>query len=152
MGPCTIMRYSPTQVTRWSLNVPLMIWWRRSEHKSSWMSAWGNSAVNGCKWLWLDTEKDTDHGAYKVANSTELVPECFETVLLKQCLCKKEWTTSSWSVKVICRSCTPVKHAFELKGSKGTRRNRFTWDTNPEQCTLIVLAPDNQQCTAQGHR
>ena len=40
-SPCSNKRYSSIQVTKWSLNVPLMSWWRRSGARSSWMSAQG---------------------------------------------------------------------------------------------------------------
>ena len=33
--PWTFSRYSVTHSTRWSLNVPLMTWWRRSGDRSS---------------------------------------------------------------------------------------------------------------------
>ena len=46
-GPWVSSKYSPTHVTRWSLNTPLMIWWRRSIEINSLISARGNWSVNG---------------------------------------------------------------------------------------------------------
>ena len=47
-SPCVACRYSSTQLTRCSLNTPLINWWRRSGARSSCMSAHGNVYVNGC--------------------------------------------------------------------------------------------------------
>ena len=46
--PCSSTRYSPTHVTRWSLNVPLISWCKRSGERISCMSAHGKLNVNGC--------------------------------------------------------------------------------------------------------
>lgn len=46
-SPCSSIKYSLTHDTRWSLKVPLMTWWSKSGHNSMWMSARGNSHVNG---------------------------------------------------------------------------------------------------------
>ena len=53
--PWVLTRYSSTQVTRWSLNVPLISWCRMSGAISSWMSALGKSFVKG----WKDYEQPT---------------------------------------------------------------------------------------------
>ena len=47
--PCEALRYSSTQVTRWSLNVPLINWCSISGEISSWISARGKSLVKGWK-------------------------------------------------------------------------------------------------------
>ena len=47
--PCSKMRYSLIQATKWSLKVPLISWCSKSGVRSSWMSARGNSNVKGCK-------------------------------------------------------------------------------------------------------
>ena len=47
-SPCSSNKYSFTHITMWSLNVPLITWWRRSGDNSSWISARGKSEVNGC--------------------------------------------------------------------------------------------------------
>lgn len=49
--PCSCKRYLSTHSTKWSLNDPLMIWWRRSDASNSWMLVQGKSFVNGCKWV-----------------------------------------------------------------------------------------------------
>ena len=47
LSPCIKIKYSLTQVTMWSLNVPLITWCSRSGDKSSCMSARGKYTVKG---------------------------------------------------------------------------------------------------------
>ena len=58
--PYSRTRYCLTQVTKWSLNVPLIIWCRRLGTMSWWISAWGKLFVNSCwtshQW-WAQTYK-----------------------------------------------------------------------------------------------
>ena len=50
-SPCSSTKYSPIQVTRWSLNVPLITWWRISPQTPLWISAQGKSFVNSWEWV-----------------------------------------------------------------------------------------------------
>ena len=47
-SPCIYLRYSPIQIMRWSLKMPLINWWRRSGDSILKISAYGKSFVNGC--------------------------------------------------------------------------------------------------------
>lgn len=61
--PCSIARYSPTHVTRWSLNVPLINWCKISGDSISWISARGKSYVKGCNhivWMYNPIELKID--------------------------------------------------------------------------------------------
>ena len=58
--PCSSMKYSPTQVTKWSLKVPLINWWRISGVIISWMSARGKSFVKGYFDRWVRLTKISD--------------------------------------------------------------------------------------------
>lgn len=48
-SPCSSYRYSFTDITKWSLKVPLMTWWSKSGVRSSWISAQANPCVQGFK-------------------------------------------------------------------------------------------------------
>jgi len=48
---CFFLMYVMTQLTRWSLNVPLISWWSRSGVITSYMLAWGKCSVNGYRGL-----------------------------------------------------------------------------------------------------
>lgn len=41
-SPCLACRYTSTHSTKWTLNTPLINWWRRLGVRSSWMSVCGN--------------------------------------------------------------------------------------------------------------
>ena len=55
---CVSLRYSSTHVMRWSLNVPLMTWWRRSGERSSYISARGKLVVKGWSSYGQDVGED----------------------------------------------------------------------------------------------
>jgi hypothetical protein len=66
-----------------------MIWWRRSEHINSWISARGNPAVNG--WIKMSSAvgsyEQRDYTDNYFTNDTIIVPKCLEAILFKQCFC-----------------------------------------------------------------
>lgn len=79
-------RYFSTQSTKWSLNLPLMSWWRISGESISWMSAHGKSLVNG--YLQLVTEKQS-MSLYLLSNHWQV--HIFSTV---HKVCMLQWLST----------------------------------------------------------
>ena len=77
-SPCSSTKYSPIHITRWSLKVPLMTWWRRSGVRISWMSALGKWNVKGYIFFseWDGVKKELEEKIYNhIVIDTKLIPE-----------------------------------------------------------------------------
>jgi len=83
---CFRPMYFVIHSTRWSLNVPLMSWCRRSGDISSYMLTWGRSFVNSCRNLWVwhicylkqADEQETSHVLPQDCQRPHISPICLQ--------------------------------------------------------------------------
>ena len=107
---CVKIRYSLTQVTIWSLNVPLITWCGRSSDKSSWMSAQGKYGVKG--WFIRQSQQqvalDKCNAHFDISSNTKLLPQNTGIKTFDQHFCFLVWSSTwSWHVEVGWFCLTP---------------------------------------------
>ena len=91
--------YSVTNVTMWSLNVPLITWWRRSGDKSSWIFACRNPYVKGCGYKFNSKFRKNKEMHHYIRNYSIVIPKrVFLTTSKSASVCR--WAhcpASPWS-------------------------------------------------------
>ena len=150
--PWVRFKYSSTQVTRWSLKVPLIIWWRISGKTSSWISVHGKSLVNGCGNKCISCSNNNENPEHTTIWPT--TPYSFHSLPSSHAQ-----TISSVCSKQHCMASLPSRlalFAIHLKGRLLVRPNGHintcTMDTIPAWCMPPMPAQGNLQYMVQCQR
>lgn len=149
-SPCVVCRYTSTHSTRWSLNTPLINWWRRSGARSSWISARGKKHVNGCP-IPCQTNSHGKQCYYILQYRVELQSRPTE------CVGWMSWEGHQFSHVSVddfrCRQDCLVAHRTLHKKQSVTRLesdvHKLTLGTSWIWCQRARPVLDSQQCTAQ---
>ena len=109
-GGLTALIYSVTHVTMWSLNVPLITWWRRSGDKSSWISARGNPYVKGCGYNFNSRFRKNKETHHYIGNYSIVIPKRVFPHRLKKCFSMSVSSLSSITMIKIFPVCVASRN------------------------------------------
>ncbi len=116
--------YFVIQSTRWSLNIPLMSWCRRSREISLYIQY-----LHGGDHLWITVEicksdisaRQMDKDGWELATSYLKItddpiqaPQVSTSENLSNCICMVFWPWDSWNFEIILMWCTPVMSQKDL--------------------------------------
>ncbi len=142
---------------RWSLNVPLIIWCKRSGASNSWISAQGKSFVNG--WNEYPMSFDVfrnecdDRTHHNIVIDSIVMPEFIQVKVSNEHFHVLLCATSSAciiAIQIASRCSTPT--SLRSVGQITNKDCILTWHTSSEQSQPAWLVLDNWQCTVPNQR
>ena len=151
-GGLTALIYSVTHVTMWSLNVPLITWWRRSGDKSSWISARGNPYVKGCGYNFNSKFRKNKETHHYIRNYSIVIPKRVFPHRIKKCLSMSVSSSSSITMIKIFPVCITSKNLRHQNWNFIIQIIIRTVDTTLARYKQVGLAPDSRRYMAPTHK